>query len=382
VTSPERLSKPSAGSAIVVGGSLSGLALAAALRRAGVGVTVVEQTWGEERGGTGLGVDRRLLSAVTGVDATDGSVVPPLPVVRTHRETSTWHQIHGWLQTVVGTMDGIDIREGTRVDEATQVYGRAVVRGIGLELEADVVVGADGYRSVVRRAVDPANPIARYGGFVLWRGLVDEAWLSEGEPFEGGRLPYLDTARLVMYRVPGRNGETRRGAGRITFAWYDGSRTQWLREHQFLTVDDEVTSSVPFEVIQRDLQAELEDLARTRWPRATADVLLTALDRGVFFGTPLAQYLPAALANESVAMVGDAAHVSSPMVGAGLANGLLDCLTLKQSITQNGGVAGLRGVAALRSYEKVRLGPNRDHVEESMLATTHLLRSVQRNDRK
>jgi 2-polyprenyl-6-methoxyphenol hydroxylase-like FAD-dependent oxidoreductase len=364
-------------SAIVVGGSLSGLALAVALRRAGVSVTVVEQTSGDGRGGTGLGVDRRLLGAVTGVDAASGAVVAPLPVVRTHRETSTWHQIRTWLQAVVATMDGIDVREGARVDEAIQTEARAVVRGPGLELEADVVVGADGYRSVVRRAIDPSNPTAPYGGFVIWRGLVDEAWLPAGEQFEGGILPYLDTARIVMYFVPGPNGETHPGARRITFAWYDGSRTAWLRERAFLTTDDEVTSSVPFEAIQQDLRADLEHLARTRWPPATARVLLTALDRSVFFGTPLAQYLPSALANKSIAMVGDAAHVSSPMVGAGLTNGLLDCLALARSIAQSGGLAGSRGVDALRSYETARLGPNRDHVEESMLVTARLLQSVQ-----
>jgi 2-polyprenyl-6-methoxyphenol hydroxylase-like FAD-dependent oxidoreductase len=363
------------GRAIVVGGSLSGLALAAALRRVGVRVTVIEQTWDEDRGGTGLGVDRQLLSVVTGVDAVDGAEVAPLPVIHAHRETSTWHQIHRWLRSVVGMMDGIEIREGTRVESVAQDGARATVSGPGLDESADIVVGADGYRSVVRRAVDPANPIAHYGGFVLWRGLVDEAWLGE-DAFGGGRLPYADAARLVIYHVPGRHGETKRGSRRITFAWYDGSRTAWLRDHHFLTAENEVISSVPFEAIRGELELDLRRVARTRWDGGTAAVLVAALDRGVFFGTPLAQYLPARLANTSVALVGDAAHVSSPMVGAGLSNALRDCQALATAIDQQGGTIGAAGVAALSSYERMRLPANRAYVGESMLATTDLLRSV------
>jgi hypothetical protein len=63
-------------------------------------VTVIEQNHGQDRGGTGLGVDRELLSAVTGVDATKSTKVKELPVVRTHREVSTWHAIAGWLRAV------------------------------------------------------------------------------------------------------------------------------------------------------------------------------------------------------------------------------------------------------------------------------------------
>jgi 2-polyprenyl-6-methoxyphenol hydroxylase-like FAD-dependent oxidoreductase len=50
--------------AIVVGGSLTGLAAAIALARAGLHVTVLKQTVASERSDTGLGVDRALLAEV------------------------------------------------------------------------------------------------------------------------------------------------------------------------------------------------------------------------------------------------------------------------------------------------------------------------------
>jgi 2-polyprenyl-6-methoxyphenol hydroxylase-like FAD-dependent oxidoreductase len=204
------------GSAIIVGGSLTGLALAIALARVGVGVTVLEQNHGQDRGGTGLGVDRELLRAVTGVDATKSGNVKELPVVRTHRETSTWHAIQGWFRAVADATGGIDVLEGARVDNVVQDASSAGVRGNFAEISADVVLGADGYRSVVRRAVDPTNPTAVYGGFVIWRGLIEESWLGElaTARIQAGLLPFSDSARLVAYRVPGRDGSTAPGAVR------------------------------------------------------------------------------------------------------------------------------------------------------------------------
>jgi 2-polyprenyl-6-methoxyphenol hydroxylase-like FAD-dependent oxidoreductase len=364
------------GTAIIVGGSLTGLALAVALARVGVLVTVIEQNESMDRLGTGLGVDRRLLSIVTGIDATRSETVSALPVVRSFRETSTWRAIYTWLRAVAEATGGIELREGLCVNEVTQTSTRAHVHGNGLHFEADIAVGADGYRSLVRRVVDPENPIARYGGFVIWRGLVEEAWIGDASAhLEGGRLPYAETARLVAYAVPGPDGSVARGHRQITYAWYDASRTAWLRNNGFLK-GDEILSSVAPEAIPATLRNQLRRLASTRWESPERDVLLAALDRGILFGTPLTQYLPARLSNGRIAIVGDAAHVSSPMVGAGLVYGLLDGVALGRAVGAAGGTIGPAGVTALRAYEAERLDENRAHVRESLDATAGLLRSV------
>jgi 2-polyprenyl-6-methoxyphenol hydroxylase-like FAD-dependent oxidoreductase len=364
------------GTAIIVGGSLNGLALAVALARAGVRVTIIEQSEGMAYGGTGLGVDRSLLSMVTGVDATRSGSVRALPVVRSFRETSTWRAIYTWLRAVAFAVGGIEIREGLRVDEVLQDATGARVRGDAFEFSADIVVGADGYRSLVRRVVDPGNPIARYGGFVIWRGLVEEAWIgSVSANLRGGRLPYADTARLIAYAVPGADGNVSRGHRQITYAWYDASRAAWLRENGFLH-GDEILASVAPDAIPASLRDELRHLASTRWESPERDVLVAALDRGILFGTPLTQYLPNRLCNGRIAIVGDAAHVASPMVGAGLVYGLLDCVALGRAVAAAGGTTAAAGLTALRAYEAERLEENRAHVHESQDATAGLLRSI------
>jgi 2-polyprenyl-6-methoxyphenol hydroxylase-like FAD-dependent oxidoreductase len=191
----------------------------------------------------------------------------------------------------------------------------------------------------------------------------------------GGRLPFPETARLVAYAVPGPDGNIAHGHRQITYAWYDASRTAWLRDNGFLE-GDEILASIASEAIPSELRDELRRLASARWKSPERDVLLAALDRGILFGTPLTQYLPSRLCNGRVAIVGDAAHVASPMVGAGLVYGLLDAIALGRAVAAAGGTLGAAGVRALRDYESDRLEESRAHVEESVNATAGLLRSI------
>jgi 2-polyprenyl-6-methoxyphenol hydroxylase-like FAD-dependent oxidoreductase len=72
---------------------------------------------------------------------------------------------------------------------------------------------------------------------------------------------------------------------------------------------------------------------------------------GEVLGAPVAEYLPARLVRGRAALIGDAAHVASPMTGAGFENALLDAEAL---------AAALRSATApdapdsLDSYERER----------------------------
>jgi 2-polyprenyl-6-methoxyphenol hydroxylase-like FAD-dependent oxidoreductase len=55
-----------------------------------------------------------------------------------------------------------------------------------------------------------------------------------------------------------------------------------------------------------------------------------SLHAGRCFGTPIAEYVPTRLVAGRMALIGDAAHVSSPMTGSGFHYALLDVLSLRQ----------------------------------------------------
>jgi 2-polyprenyl-6-methoxyphenol hydroxylase-like FAD-dependent oxidoreductase len=77
--------------------------------------------------------------------------------------------------------------------------------------------------------------------------------------------------------------------------------------------------------------------------------------------TPIAEYVPDRLAHGRVALVGDAAHVPTPMTGSGFSASLDDAEAITEALT-----AGLRDVPmreALRRYEQARLHSVRGMVQ-------------------
>jgi 2-polyprenyl-6-methoxyphenol hydroxylase-like FAD-dependent oxidoreductase len=369
------------GDVAIVGGSLAGLATAIGLARRGLPVDVFEQNAGEERGGTGLGVDRTLITQTTGVDARVDGLAHALPVVdEGYRETSTWLAIYRWLRAVADATNGLNVHESARVDAVSSDDRVTHLSGPRVNASADVIIGADGYRSLVRRVISPTRPFAPYGGFLLWRALVEESWLPKKlqsrTSLGGGRLPHPEAARLVVYRVPGLNGETSSGKRSITLAWYDASRTSWLRDRGYL-VGDEVMGSILAASVEDELRAELLAIAVKRWQGAAREVIVSAIEHRAIFGTPLAEYLPERLVTGRLAMLGDAGHVASPMVGAGFSSGLEDGMAFIAAVGRSGGTDGQAGIRALQLYDEARLAPNRSRVLESLAETRDLLRSTQ-----
>jgi hypothetical protein len=86
------------------------------------------------------------------------------------------------------------------------------------------------------------------------------------------------------------------------------------------------------------LRAELTAVATKRWRGSAREIIISAIEHRAIFGTPLAEYLPEQLVAGRLALVGDAAHVASPMVGAGFSSGLEDGITLIAAIGRSGGL--------------------------------------------
>jgi len=285
-------------SVVVVGGSLAGLATAVALGRAGVCVDVVERsTQLLQEHGSGLGVDLRLLRQVLGAQA-----APGLPVIaEPGRVSANWRDVYGTLRTHAERTRSVTIHDGVTVSAIAATREHVVVDfAEGGSMTADAVIGADGYRSIVRQQVDPAKPDATYAGYLLWRGVLDEGDITS-DPDLGRRAVAIaldagiqvftqDGRYLVTYPVPGSDGGTGTGQRRLSWNWYwpapaddhhffHTARTQRLQrvigdvgKRQHVGVGDQDPCDVERHVAVAD-----DDRARTREVRGH---LLEAGQRG------------------------------------------------------------------------------------------------------
>jgi 2-polyprenyl-6-methoxyphenol hydroxylase-like FAD-dependent oxidoreductase len=353
----------SARRAIVVGASLAGLMTSLALARVGWQVTVLERAGAHRSSGAALAVDPPDLAHLLGQegasivlshlaqDAADARA--GLPV--------TWQALHAGLQAAADQQPGIRLHHRTPVARVGQDVEQAwAITDTGQTHTGDLLVGADGYRSVVRAAVAPDKPHARFAGYVLWLGVASEADLG------GARWPAGldirssgDHHRLLGYPLPAPDGSQTPGSRRLGWAWYDATRNHQLRSAG--AVDGSVVQhSLRAADIPAATYAQLAAEAGRRWPAPWAQAIEDSIARRAVTATPISEYLPDRLVNGRLVLVGDAAHVPTPMTGSGFATSLDDAHVLADTVAPSGGADVPDGLLA---YQRQRLEPARSLVQ-------------------
>lgn len=360
----------------IVGGSLAGITLALACAARGVPVCVVERSTQRVQGGDSLSIDLASLAATVGRDP---RAHPMLPVVHAYRDRdlTTWPALYSWLHAQAVGTPGIALEEGKAVTSIAEIGNRVKITFAGgSESVVDAVIGADGYHSLVRRVIAPEAPLARYAGYVVWRGLIDERLLSRpvSWPTNGGLwIDYVAGYRLVAATLPGRDGSLEEGRRQITFAWFDVHRETLLRRTNRLTTDGYLVGTLGRGTIDADIRAELIALIPQLWPEIWAEAVTAGVrSADVLSGAPIAEYKPERLARGALAIVGDAAHVVSPMTGRGFATGVEDAAVLAQLLADREGNEPV--AAALARYDAARLPFARSLVTHSRRISGDFLR--------
>lgn len=194
-------------SAIVIGGGIAGPVAALALQKAGIAVTVFEGHDGFADGvGGALSIAPNGRTALAAVDA--DHVVERVGTPMSGMVLRSWT---GKRLAEFGSFDDLPPMQLVwRHELYRALYDEAVGRGIrivhgkrlvdlrggvagfadGSTAEADVVIGADGIRSTVRRLIDPAAPSPRYVGLLGFGARCS----GDGVP------PTGDTMHLVFGR--------------------------------------------------------------------------------------------------------------------------------------------------------------------------------------
>ncbi|HJT92183.1 MAG TPA: FAD-dependent monooxygenase [Mycobacterium sp.] len=189
---------PAVQTALVVGGGIAGPVAATALAMSGIDTVVCEARAADAASANGIGGSLALepngLAALRIVGLDDAVRAAAVPITRSimsignkpGREVPAPHGLpprqlvdRGTLHRILrdrAEQAGVRIEHGKtliRVDEAAG--GVTAHFSDGDSASAEVLIGADGVHSTVRRLIDPNAPGARYLGLLGFEGLVDDA---------------------------------------------------------------------------------------------------------------------------------------------------------------------------------------------------------------
>ncbi|MEC4722328.1 flavin-dependent oxidoreductase [Noviherbaspirillum sp. CPCC 100848] len=240
------------------------------------------------------------------------------------------------LQIAIERIGADRIHAGHAFSSFRQVADKVVSRftrradGSDIEVESDVLVGADGIHSAVRRFLYPSGDEPRFSGRMLWRAV------TEGEPYMDGRSMFMaghQDQKFVCYPI----SEPLRKQGRSLINWIAELRvpngelpkTDWNRK-----VDKSV-----FEQAFQNWKWDWIDIPSII-DGATEIYEFPLVDRDIL---PRWTY-------ERVTLLGDAAHPMYPIGSNGSAQAILDARYLCDCLAGDGNTT-----YALREYEAERL---------------------------
>jgi 2-polyprenyl-6-methoxyphenol hydroxylase-like FAD-dependent oxidoreductase len=313
---------------IVVGAGIAGLSAAIALRKRGNEAVVLERAPIVEVVGAGITLFANAMRALDRLGVRDAVAARGAAATRSAILTSDGRELtrvpsdllegtialhRADLQAELAAASG-DLRLGVEVTAVEQGEDGVVARSTdGNDERGDLLVGADGLGSVVRRAI--ADVPIRYAGYTAWRGV-------SSVPVEPGRL-------TESWGVGERFGLVDMGRG----------QTYWFATKNAPEGEPDEPGGRKAEILRRF----------SGWHEPIAAVVEAAdqsaiLRNDVYYLEPLPRW-----SDGRVVLIGDAAHATTPGVGQGAAQAIEDAVVLADRVARSDELE-----TALVEYEAIR----------------------------
>jgi 2-polyprenyl-6-methoxyphenol hydroxylase-like FAD-dependent oxidoreductase len=347
--------------ALVIGGSLSGLFTANLLRTVGWHVELFERAHSDLTGrGAGLGAQADLFAAMQRIGVQidrsmwtevhshvcldrNGKTICEIPV---REVTTAWDRVYQALRRAFSDRHyhpGMTlVRSEHKADRVVAVFAN------GARVEADLLVGADGMRSTVRRQFMP-EIAPRYAGYAAWRGVIEESQIPlHRRPQTLRDMVFFLPDGEMAFSIPMAAHDNVGRSRRCMFVWfrpadYMSTLRQWCTDATGHCHGD----SIPPPLIREEVLTELKLAARNLLvPQLSA---LVECAREPILSAIFDLEVPR-MAFGRVVLVGDSAFVARPHVGTAVTKAAQDAAALADALAG----AGRNVEGALSSYESSR----------------------------
>jgi 2-polyprenyl-6-methoxyphenol hydroxylase-like FAD-dependent oxidoreductase len=332
---------------LIVGGGFSGMSAAIQLRKAGANVDLVEIDPGWRSYGAGITLGAATLRAFVELGILDefveqgfaaeggdfftaaGHKIATLTVPRLARPDV--RPVGAIMRPVLASIlakatraSGAQVRLGTTFTEIVDgPEGARVTLSDGTTATYDLVVGADGLYSTMRKKIFPDAPAPSYTGQCVWRAVLP-------------RPPEVET--LLMWI----GDKVKVGVNPVSqdemymFITEDQPTRQHVDPAQFAPKMKALLAQFSAPIIQ-DIRASLGPDSR---------ILYRPLE---------GMLLPRPWSKGRVVLIGDAVHATTPHLGAGACIGIEDAIVLAEEIVRQETLAGALDSFEARRWERCRM---------------------------
>ena len=367
----------------IIGGSVAGCATAALLHRAGHDVTVFERSESDlVSRGAGIGTPTAVWQDMMARGLIDGTLSACRADYMRYVTRGSGTGQPRWLgdaggQSSLMMLNWAHLYQCLRRGVPDDLYRSASTVELiearpdgttlhlrpGGSVDFDLVVCADGYRSMGRGLIDPgATPC--YRGMVSWRGLLRESDIGV-DALDGCdllRVGYLG-GHGVLYYIPGSGQSTEPGKRLLVWGHYlqvpEGVLSSVLVDDQ----ERQQSSSVPFGKVHPHVRAGLESRLADVLPPVLFKVVQQSRNSAI---QAIYSVVPRSYARDRICLVGDAGALFPPFTTSGVLKAVANVTSLADALADASAVDD-----ALRRWSRAQLQvaaqvmPRAEHVERS-----------------